>query len=967
MKKSLLLAAVLTAACASAHAATWIIGNATALPGQTVNISIAFAGDGATEAAEIDLTFDEVRLTLPVASGALPNANVTGQCARTSSKTVSGLIYAASGVLPATAQIVCTIPFTVRPTARSGRIPLAASAKQCAAVNGTQPCAITAGWIDVQGSPPAAFNAPEQLETDSLLILLQSQGPTAQQLVAYDYRGDPAHAPLEGLRQGVLRVRGPNGYPAAGDFLARLQRQPESIEAQAERYVTADFESREARNQARILLASDPAVASVEPVVVTPINEAQPAEKSIPAASPKGVSAGSQDFLGVLGFDGAWLRAGGWGLVGVIDNGLDPNHPELRSFSGADSVGGSKVAGGNYLPYFSRNVGGRGQPVTDVDEIQPSVQQSINEEPCDVADGVDDGLLNFAFAGHGTHVAGLIAANSVDGGLRGGCSRCGLVMVKRMALYCDFSVFAVYPSAYPNIDGEAVEHLYKIGAQVVNMSYSNDLSNCQTASNSRVCNAIATAYRNDILMVAAAGNKREQLKFPALDPRVVSVGGLGASNDFWDESPGNNLSCPYADGRECGSNFAPSAIFGTSRQEVAAPATAVRSTMYPGRNWNTTIGCGDAFGDGASNDGEGTCTGTSMSAPEVAALFGLLRSVNPLMRVGDPVDQTTPVTPDGIREVLTSTSSRGATGQPESAQLGFGTPNATAAVAKILGTVRGMPVRNRVTPLFGMYSPGGGDYATVATPQIAMALHLYATNAYRSVHQAGDTFLQGAPVPGYPAFPNPDPDAGVPRARALILTTEFKPTILNGAQPTPVPLVLLERKRPGPVACDLSSPLCHGDIVVALESQAQAAVNAGYAYGGLQGYLYPTCSPSPACIPPGTQALHVKCNTAQQDCAAFLESDRLSFEAAGYAANFLSAPSSILGYAYPVADTDVDGLADGFEYAVGTSPTDADSDDDGLSDAMEYPMTRVPASDPCAGPNLTCLLGQHFIFGNGFE
>ncbi len=967
MKQAFLLGAALIAASSSSHAATWTIGNATAVPGQTVNISIAFAGDGTTEAAEIDLTFDEVRVSLPVASGSIPNANINGQCVRTTSKTVSGLIYSTSGALPLNTQTVCVLPFTVKTTARTGRVPLAASSKECGSAGGLQPCTITAGWIDVLGNPPAAFNAPEQFEIDSLVVLLKSQGPSVQQLVAHDYRDDAAGAPLEGLRQGVLRVRGPNGYPASGDFLARLQRQPESIEAQAERYVTIDFESREAWEKARELLILDPAVASVEPVVVTPVNEAQPFENHAPAVQAKGVAAGSQDFLAVLGFDGAWLRAGGWGLVGAIDNGLEPNHAELRSFTGVDSVGGSKVVGGNYLPFFSRNVGGRGQPVTDIDEIQPSVQQSINEEPCDVADGVNDGLLNYAPAGHGTHVAGLIAANPVDGGLRGGCSRCGLVMVKRTALFCNFQTGFVQPGSFPDIDGEAIEHLYKMGAQVINMSYSNDENNCQAASNYRVCKAISTAYRNDILMVAAAGNNRQPLIFPARDPRVVSVGGLDTSNNFWDESPGSNVSCPYADGRECGSNFAPSATFGPSRQEVVAPATSVRSTIYPGRDWNPTVGCGDAYGDGPANDAQGACTGTSMSSPEVAALFGLLRSINPLMRAGDPVNQATPATPDGIREVVASTASAAATGQPETIQLGFGTPNAAAAASKMLGTVRGMPVRNRVTPLFGLYSPGGGDYATVATPQMAMALQLYATNKYRSVHQAGDTFVQGAAVPGYPAFPNPDPDAGVPRARVLILTTEFKPTILNGTQPTPVPLVLLERKRQGPIACDQSSPLCHGDIVVALESQTQAAVNAGYSYGGLQGYIYPTCAPAPACIPAGTQPLHAKCNPAQQDCATFLESDLASFQAAGYTANFLAGQSSILGYAYPIADADADGLADGFEHALGTSPSDSDSDDDGNSDAVEYPLTGVPMSDPCAGPKLDCLLGEHFIFANGFE
>lgn len=967
MKKSLLLGAALVAASSLSHAATWTIGNATAVPGQTVNISIAFAGDGATEAAEIDLAFDEVRLSLPVVSGTIPNANVNGQCARTTSKTVSGLIYAAGGVLPANSQTICVIPFTVKSTARTGRVPLAASSKECAASSGVQTCTITAGWIDVQGNAPAAFNAPSDVEIDSLVVLLKSQSPSTQQVVRHDYRADAARAPLEGLRQGVLRVRGPNGYPAAGDFLARIQRKPDSPEAKAERFVVVDFESREAREKARGLLNRDPAVETVETVVITPVNEIQPVEKSAAVAHTKGVAAGSQDFLDVLNFNGAWLLAGGWGLVAASDNGLEPNHAELRSFTGVDSVGGSKVTGGNFLPFLSRNVGARGMPATDVDEVQPSVLSGVNEEVCDVTDGSDDGLLNYAFAGHGTHVAGLIAANPLDGGLRGGCSRCGLVMVKRTAVYCDFSTGSTYPGSFPNVDGEAIEHLYKVGAQVINMSYSNNATNCQSTSNNRVCNAIATAYKNDILMVAAAGNNRVQLQFPARDPRVVSVGGLGASNEYWDESPGNNTSCPYADGRECGSNFSPSATFGTSRQEVAAPATSVRSTLYPGRNWNSTIGCGDSFGDGASNDAQGSCTGTSMSAPEVAALYGLLRSVNPLMRAGDPVNQATPAIPDGIREVVSSTSSRTVAGQPENTLVGFGTPNAGAAVAKMLGTVRGMPVRNRVTPLFGMYSPNGADYATVATPQMAMALHLYSTNAYRSTHQAGDTFLQGAPIPGYAAFPNPDPDAGLPRARALVLTTEFKPTVLNGNQPTPVPLVLLERKRQGPVACDQSSPLCHGDIVVALESQAQAAVNAGYSYGGLQGYIYPTCSPSPACIPAGTQAMHVKCNNGAEDCATFLESERLSFEAAGYTANFLASPSSVIGYAYPVSDSDADGLADGFEHVVGTSPTDADSDDDGVLDATEYPLTGVPASDPCAGPNLSCLLGQQFIFANGFE
>ncbi len=359
-----------------------------------------------------------------------------------------------------------------------------------------------------------------------------------------------------------------------------------------------------------------------------------------------------------------------------------------------------------------------------------------------------------------------------------------------------------------------------------------------------------------------------------------------------------------------------------------------------------------------------------MSAPELAGLYGLLRSINPLMRAGDPVNMTQAqyAMPDGIREVVTSTASRSMAGLPEDAKMGFGIPNADLAAKKMLGVARTLPVRNRVTPLFGFFSPGSNDYATVATPQLAMAWVLHTDNKYRSTHQVGDSFVQGLPIPGYPAFPNPSVDVGVPRARAMVLTTEVRPTPLTQAGPAPVALVLLEKKRGGPIGCDLSSPFCHGDAVVTTEAQVQAAVNAGYVYAGLQGYMYPVCSPQAICQPPGTEPLHVMCSAGiYADCATFLESDKANFQAAGYSNTFLGAASSVIGYAYPVSDVDVDGMVDAMERVVGTSVSDSDSDDDGVSDSAEYPLTMVPVSDPCAGPNITCALGVHFVFANGFE
>lgn len=139
-----------------------------------------------------------------------------------------------------------------------------------------------------------------------------------------------------------------------------------------------------------------------------------------------------------------------------------------------------------------------------------------------------------------------------------------------------------------------------------------------------------------------------------------------------------------------------------------------------------------------------------------------------------------------------------------------------------------------------------------------------------------------------------------------------------------------------------------------------SAVAAGYAYRGLQGYVFTTQAT-------GTQALYLKCKISDDDCAIFLEDQRFQFETAGYTSTFPSASTPIIGYAYPTTDTDADGLVDAMEYAVGTNPKVIDSDGDGASDSIEMPMHGVSNSDPCSGPNITCLAPEPFIFANGFE
>ena len=79
----------------------------------------------------------------------------------------------------------------------------------------------------------------------------------------------------------------------------------------------------------------------------------------------------------------------------------------------------------------------------------------------------------------------------------------------------------------------------------------------------------------------------------------------------------------------------------------------------------------------------------------------------------------------------------------------------------------------------------------------------------------------------------------------------------------------------------------------------------------------------------------------------FLENQRTTFESQGYTSAFL-AGNMLLGYAYPIVDTDGDGLIDAFEDLIGTKPNNVDSDGDGIADGVELPQANLPVSDPCS-------------------
>ncbi len=161
-------------------------------------------------------------------------------------------------------------------------------------------------------------------------------------------------------------------------------------------------------------------------------------------------------------------------LVAVIDTGIDLDHPDLAD-----------------------NLGPAGYDFVDEDAV-----------PADLPDGIDedgDGEVDEA-TGHGTHVAGIIAAAAPD-----------VVLLPLRALDSDGT-----GTAYDVT--RAIRYAISAGAQVINLSLGLD------STVEAMEDAIQDARDARILVVASAGNRgvQDENHFPA---RLSEVMAVAATND----------------------------------------------------------------------------------------------------------------------------------------------------------------------------------------------------------------------------------------------------------------------------------------------------------------------------------------------------------------------------------------------------------------------------------------------------
>lgn len=282
-------------------------------------------------------------------------------------------------------------------------------------------------------------------------------------------------------------------------------------------------------------------------------------------------------------------------IIAVIDSGVVTDHPDLASRMLLDRR--DRPVGYDFINDPNRAADGDG----------------IDSDPYDVGSG---DLPGAASSFHGTHVAGTIgAATNNAQGVAGVMWRGRILPIRVLGrgggTSADIAEGIWYAAGLPNVSGTVPPR----GADIINLSLGIPNSDCVPYGpvDSATRSAIEGAIGAGAIVVVASGN--DNCHWPDPMTTIDDVVAVGASDQV---------------GRAPYSNFG-------SELDVVAPGGNVQADV-DGDGW--ADGVLSAAADDSGEDVEPIYffqQGTSMAAPHVAGVFGLMLSVNPRL---EPADMT---------------------------------------------------------------------------------------------------------------------------------------------------------------------------------------------------------------------------------------------------------------------------------------------------------------------------------------
>jgi subtilisin family serine protease len=429
---------------------------------------------------------------------------------------------------------------------------------------------------------------------------LPAQGPTQTMALQPGQAGDVRvqsflgrYSPqsLTPLYPNIIRLRQEHGWSdeqvanqIRQQFARRASRQAAPIATpEISRTYVLDFGNASPAALAAALerLKSDPDVEFAEPDHVVTTNQL-PNDPFLNPAIPGSWGQSYQDLWGHYKINAptAWNTVQGDGvIVAVVDTGIDNTHPDIAA-----------------------------NTILGLDFIGPSCQSPVQ------------GTNPIDHFGHGTHVAGTIAAVGNNGiGIIGIAWHAQVMAIKGL----DDSGCGLDSTLAP-----AIQYAANNGADIINASWGGQ------GTSQTIEQAVQFAYGLGVVFVAAAGNSSEDALnfFPANSPESITV----AASD-----PNDQLAS-FSD-------------FG-SKIDVAAPGVDILSLQASG----TQLGPPPTPG----TTGYVRLNGTSMATPHVAGTAALILSQNP----GYTVEQ--------VRQVIRSS----ADGSGYNLNFGYGRLNAATAL-----------------------------------------------------------------------------------------------------------------------------------------------------------------------------------------------------------------------------------------------------------------------------------------------